>query len=85
MPKRKNYRRQAMASLILGIIGLIAWILPLVGVPIAVLGLFLGINVKKHEKLLMAQRGILFCSLSLIFSILNSAVGAYLTMKGFGI
>jgi hypothetical protein len=34
---------KAIASLVLGLLGILAWLLPLVGLPITLVGLILGI------------------------------------------
>ena len=47
-PKKSSGK--ATASLILGIISLVAWLLPLIGYPVSIVGLCLGISDRKKEK-----------------------------------
>lgn len=57
----------AVAALVLGIIGLIAWLLPILGYPVTIVGLVLGIKSVKSEKRGMAIAGIVMCSIDLFF------------------
>lgn len=72
----------SVASMILGIIGFLAWCLPLVGFPVCITGLILGILGIKRGGKGMAIAGIIMCAVTLIFTIINSAVGAYLGATG---
>lgn len=79
---KNNKKGMAVASLVLGIIGLIAWIIPLVGFPIAITGLVLGIiGIKKGGKG-MAIAGIVLASICLIATTANSAIGFYMGYNG---
>lgn len=46
----KNTNGMAIASLILGIVGLVAWLIPLIGYPVNIIGLVLGIISNKKQK-----------------------------------
>jgi len=70
-------KSQATASLILGIIGLIAWVLPLFGFPVTIIGLIMGIVGQKSTKKNMAMAGIVLSIIGLVITIINSAIGAY--------
>ena len=48
--KEKRNNSTATASMILGIIGLVAWFLPILGLPINIIGLLIGILGLKFEK-----------------------------------
>ncbi|MBP3753911.1 MAG: DUF4190 domain-containing protein [Lachnospiraceae bacterium] len=72
----------AVASLVLGIISLIAWFIPLFGLPISIVGLVLGIKSVKSEKRGMAIAGIVTSSIGLILSVVNGALGAYMAATG---
>ncbi len=61
---------KATTSLILGYIGLLAWIIPLFGLPITITGLVMGI--KGNSK-----AGTILCIIGLVLTIINSAIGAY--------
>ena len=72
----------SIASMVLGIVGFIAWCLPLVGFPVTIVGLVLGIlGIKKGGKG-MAIAGIIMSSITLVLTLINSIWGAYLWMTG---
>ena len=68
----------ATAALVLGIIGLIAWLLPIIGYPVTIVGLVLGIKSVKSEKRGMAIAGIVMSSIGLVLSLVNSILGVVL-------
>ena len=53
----------AIASLVLGIVSLIAWLLPIVGLPVSIVGLVLGCKTVKSDKKVMAIVGIVLSSI----------------------
>lgn len=71
----------AIISLVLGILGLCAWILPLCGFPISTVGLILGILGTRSSRRGMAIAGIVLAALTLLAAILNAAFGAYLGLN----
>lgn len=78
-PEKKGF---SIASLVLGLVGLIAWCLPLLGYPVTIVGLILGIlGIKKGGKG-MAIAGIILCAITLLLTIGNSALGAYFGATG---
>lgn len=72
----------ASASRILGYIGLLAWLLPIVGLPITVIGLALGIASLKGVETGKAVRASLLCTVGLLLTIGNSIAGIYLYTHG---
>lgn len=72
----------SVASLTLGVVGLLAWLLPLVGFPIIITGLILGIIGRKRGGKGLGTVGIVLCVITLILTTANSAYGAYLGYKG---
>jgi uncharacterized membrane protein len=70
------------ASLVLGILGVFAWIFPLAGFPITITGLILGILGQKKENKNVAIAGMILCIITLVATIINSAIGAYLGATG---
>ncbi len=68
---------KAVAGLILGIIGIIAWIIPIIGAPIIITGLIFSIKGLKSLKRGVAITGVVLCSIGLLATIANSAIGAY--------
>ena len=73
---------KAVASMILGIAGLVAWFIPLIGLPITVIGLTLGIISLKSNNRGMATAGIIMSILGLVLTIINGSIGAYLGATG---
>ena len=72
-----------MASLILGLIGLIAWALPLAGFPVTIVGLVLGVKAKKRgDTRIIVTIGIVLCIIGLVATTVNSVIGAYMGFTG---
>lgn len=69
----------AIASMVLGLLGLVACLLPIVGLPTTITGLTLGIMSRRHG---MGVAGICLASLGLVLSVVNASVGAYLNVLG---
>lgn len=81
-PQNPEKKGMSIASMILGIVGFFAWCIPLFGFPVTIVGLILGIcGIKKGGKG-MAIAGIICCVITLILTIINSALGAYLGATG---
>lgn len=72
---------KAVASLVLGIIGLIAWFIPLFGAPVTIVGVILGILGLKSQKPGMAITGLVMSSIGLIATIINSFLEALLWLE----
>ena len=66
----------------LGIAAMIFWIIPLLGFPIAIVGLVFGIKALSGSKQGMAITATVLCSISLFLSVPNMAGGAYLAATG---
>lgn len=73
---------KAIASLVLGIVGVFAWLIPLIGFPVAIVGLILGIGVMKSSYRGMAIAGIVLNIIFLVLTIINSASGIYMGATG---
>ena len=67
----------AIASLGFGIFSLIAWLLPICGLPISILGMTLGVAGLRTSKRVLAIVGIGLSLFGLVCGIINSALGAY--------
>lgn len=78
-PEKKG---MSIASMVLGICGFVAWCIPLIGYPVTIVGLILGIVGRKKGGKGMALAGIIMCSITLAFTLINSIVGAYLGATG---
>lgn len=72
----------AVASMVLGISGFVAWCLPLIGYPVTIVGLVLGIVAlnKGTSGKGMAIAGVVMCSITLILTLLNSILGAVMNV-----
>ena len=70
----------SIASLIVGIVSLGAWLVPICGLPLSILGLILGILGRASSRRKMAIAGIVICSISLVLGIANGAIGAYVSV-----
>lgn len=73
----KTKSKKGIISLILGIIGLIAWALPILGAIVTIVGLILGVKGRgtNHKKL--ATAGIVLCIIGLFATVVNGAIGSY--------
>ncbi|MBR4255256.1 MAG: zinc ribbon domain-containing protein [Lentisphaeria bacterium] len=67
---RPNEQNKSVASLVLGLVGLIAWFIPLFGAPVSIVGLVLGVR-KKYTT------GIVLNVIGLVLTVANAAIGAY--------
>lgn len=66
----------AMASIILSVIGLFAWLIPIIGLPVSTIGLLLGLRAINGTKKGTAWAGIVMSILGLILSILWTILSA---------
>jgi len=71
---------QAIAALILGIIGIFAWLLPFIGFPVTIAGLVLGIQGLKSQKSGMAIAGLVLSCIFLLATIINAVAGVLLAV-----
>lgn len=69
--------KKARTSFILGLIGLFAWFIPVIGLPIAITGLIFGIKGLNRQDKKLAATGIALSLISLTAGVCNSAIGAY--------
>ena len=76
-----NVSGASTASLIFGLIGVVAWIFPLVGYPITIGGLVLGIVGHKSDSSSRALIGIVLSVIFLLATIASSIYGVMLLSK----
>ena len=81
MPSQEK-KGLSIASMVLGICGFLAWCIPLFGYPVCIVGLILGIVGMKKGGKGMAIAGIVMSAITLVLTIANSALGAYLGATG---
>lgn len=72
----------SIASMVLGICGFLAWCLPILGYPVSIVGLVLGILGIKKGGRGMAIAGIIMCSITLALTLGNSILGVILGVIG---
>jgi cytochrome bd-type quinol oxidase subunit 1 len=82
MPPTEDSRGKAMTGMILGIVGIFAWCIPCLGLPITITGLVFSIKGLKSTGRGMAVAGVVLNIIGLILGIINAAVGAYLGATG---
>jgi len=74
----KDQKNKAVWSLALGIFGLVAWLLPILGLPVQIVGLVFGIKSINSSKGKLAAVGIALCIIGLVLTIINASIGAYM-------
>lgn len=79
-----DQNKKSNAGFILGIISLIAWLLPLAGYPVSIVGLVLSIKAKKNPENKTAIAGIILSIIGLILTLTNSILGALLSVALMG-
>ena len=71
----------SIASFVLGLVGIVAWCLPLLGYPITIAGIITGaLGIKKGGKV-FAIIGIICSAVFLIATIVNSVLGAMMAVN----
>lgn len=65
---------KATTSFVLGIIGIFAWFIPLIGLPVTITGLVKGIRGLQSTKRTTAIIGITLCIIGLVLTIINAAI-----------
>ncbi|MCI8384704.1 MAG: hypothetical protein HFJ33_07645 [Clostridia bacterium] len=72
---------KSIASFVLGIVGMIAWLIPLFGYPVTITGLVLGCIARKNEKNGFSLAGIILSSIALGLTLINSILGVILALS----
>jgi hypothetical protein len=65
----------AIAAFVIGILNLCGWILPVCGIPLAIIGGILGVLGLQSSQRTLAIVGIVLCALTLIGSIIAAIAG----------
>jgi hypothetical protein len=81
-PPASSGQGLAIAGFVLGLFGLVAWCLPLFGLPINIVGLILSAKGRRSSQRGLALAGIVLCSIGLGLALVNAALGAYLAASG---
>lgn len=80
--KKPASERRAKTGLVLGIIGMFAWFIPIIGLPVNIVGIVfasLGLNSNARGK---AIAGLTLSILGVVLSLINAVVGAVLGSQG---
>jgi hypothetical protein len=71
----------AVASLVIGIISMIAWLLPIIGVPLSIVGIVLANRGRRlFSQRGMATAGLVLCIIALGLALLNAVAGVLLAL-----
>lgn len=79
--ENKKVGGKSIASFVLGLCGIIAWLLPLFGYPVTITGLALGCSARKNEKNGFSLAGIILSSITLGLTLINSIMGVLMVYK----
>lgn len=79
--KNEKIGGKSIASFVLGLVGIIAWILPLIGYPVTITGLILGCMARKNEKNAFSLTGIILSSITLGITLINSIMGVIIALS----
>jgi hypothetical protein len=77
-----NGTGKALAGMILGIISLVFWCIPLLGAPVAIVGLVLSNKGLKSSSRSQAIAGFVTSIIGLVLTIINASIGAYMAATG---
>jgi hypothetical protein len=66
--------------LVVGIISMFTWLLPIVGIPVGGVGLFLGIRSRNRGGGTLATIGLVLSAIGLLLAFINAAIGAYMAL-----
>lgn len=72
---------KATAGLVLGIVGLIAWLLPLFGYPVNIIGIIMSAIGRKSENKSKATVGLVLSIIGLVLTLANSILGAMMAIN----
>lgn len=82
-PGRPDYANLAVAALVLGIVTLGAWLIPAVGIFMALVGLVLAYLSQNSPRQQLARIGLILNGLGLLMALANALLGSYLGLTGF--
>ncbi len=75
-------RGMAVAGLVLGILGMIVWLLPFLGLPVSIVGIVLAVQGRRCvSRRTMATIGLVLSIIALVLTLINGVLGAYLAVQ----
>ena len=74
--------KKSNAGFVLGIISIFAWLLPLAGYPVSIVGLVLSVKAKKNPENKTALAGMILSIIGLVLTVINSFLGALIALVG---
>jgi len=60
----------------------VLWFIPILGLPVQIVGLVFGVKSWHAPKRNMAVAGVVLCIIGLVLSLVNASVGAYMGATG---
>lgn len=81
-PEVKKNPGIGIVALVMGILGLLAWCIPIVGFPVGIIALVFGIVAINKSNKAMSIAGIVMGVICLIATVINGAIGAYMGYNG---
>jgi len=69
-------------GMVLGIVTMLLWIIPIIGIPLSIWGLVSSIKAKGKGAQGRATTGMVLCIIALVLGICNAAIGAYMGATG---
>lgn len=76
--KLAEQKVKAFASFILGLLSIIAWLIPFLGLPVTIFGLLLGSAGMKSSNRGLALTGLILCAIFLLATLASAIISAYL-------
>jgi uncharacterized membrane protein len=73
---------KAVTSLVLGIVGMLAWLLPIIGLPVTITGLVFGVRSLNSANKGIAIAGLTLSIIGIVLTIINASIGAYMGATG---
>lgn len=83
-PPQPGVEGKAIAALIIGVVGLVAWCCPLIGFPLNIVGIVLGTQAMKSPNSaskIMSIVGLVLCAISLVLTLGNAVAGVIIQMN----
>ena len=80
-PAQRPAGSHGLTSMVLGLVGLVAWCIPLIGFPISIMAIILGVQAMKGIDRSKAIAGVVLGSVCLLLSAGNGILGAIMVLN----